>query len=263
MRNSYFSPPIFGSKFLQENPAPSVGRILSNNPIQKPSPALHQPDSNPASDDRASPSHRSDSPAPISSKIIPTAKQANQVSSVPVPREIWNCDISGVKDAMSALGRAKSHECKELIHNVTCLQRKGELYNTNIKNICPLKRKSGRGFQSISYELGKGPLARVVFLLSVHGRAVRQVKRLFKAIYHTDHYYYIHVDSVSWCINVCVHACVRACVRACMRACMRVCVCVCVCMCACVYILVSVSVCVGVWLMGEIGTGLNISLIAN
>lgn len=38
---------------------------------------------------------------------------------------------------------------------------------------------------------------RVAFVLMVHGRAVRQLKRLMKAIYHRDHYYYIHVDKVS------------------------------------------------------------------
>lgn len=38
---------------------------------------------------------------------------------------------------------------------------------------------------------------RVAFVLMVHGRAVRQLKRLIKAIYHRDHYYYIHVDKVS------------------------------------------------------------------
>lgn len=37
---------------------------------------------------------------------------------------------------------------------------------------------------------------RVAFVLMVHGRAVRQLKRLIKAIYHRDHYYYIHVDKV-------------------------------------------------------------------
>lgn len=37
---------------------------------------------------------------------------------------------------------------------------------------------------------------RVAFVLMVHGRAVRQLKRLLKAIYHKDHYYYIHVDKV-------------------------------------------------------------------
>lgn len=38
---------------------------------------------------------------------------------------------------------------------------------------------------------------RVAFVLMVHGRAVRQLKRLIKAIYHRDHYYYIHVDKVT------------------------------------------------------------------
>ncbi|XP_038841435.1 xylosyltransferase 1-like [Salvelinus namaycush] len=38
---------------------------------------------------------------------------------------------------------------------------------------------------------------RVVFVLVVHGRASRQFQRLFKAIYHTSHYYYIHVDQRS------------------------------------------------------------------
>lgn len=40
---------------------------------------------------------------------------------------------------------------------------------------------------------------RVAFVLMVHGRAVRQLKRLIKAIYHRDHYYYIHVDKVRSC----------------------------------------------------------------
>ena len=38
---------------------------------------------------------------------------------------------------------------------------------------------------------------RIVFVLTLNGRAVRQVRRLLKAIYHRDHYYYIHVDAVS------------------------------------------------------------------
>ena len=111
--------------------------------------------------------------------------------------EVWNCDISNKKDALSAISRAKSPQCKELIHNISCLYSAGKLYNTEIKNQCPYIRFSGRGFERIDYELGTGSLARVVFLLSIHGRAFRQVKRLFKAIYHSDHYYYIHVDSVS------------------------------------------------------------------
>lgn len=38
---------------------------------------------------------------------------------------------------------------------------------------------------------------RIAFVLAIHGRASRQFQRLFKAIYHTSHYYYIHVDQVS------------------------------------------------------------------
>lgn len=39
--------------------------------------------------------------------------------------------------------------------------------------------------------------AKVVFLLTLNGRALRQVKRLIRALYSTSHYFYIHVDSVS------------------------------------------------------------------
>ncbi|KAK3090588.1 hypothetical protein FSP39_012916, partial [Pinctada imbricata] len=35
---------------------------------------------------------------------------------------------------------------------------------------------------------------RIVFVLTINGRQVRQVRRLLKAIYHTRHYYFIHVD---------------------------------------------------------------------
>ena len=44
---------------------------------------------------------------------------------------------------------------------------------------------------------GRKPI-RIVFSLMVTGRAVRQVKRLLKAIYHRNHLYFIHVDKVSF-----------------------------------------------------------------
>lgn len=44
------------------------------------------------------------------------------------------------------------------------------------------------------------PTMKIVFVLTMNGRALRQVRRLFKALYHTDHYYYIHVDKV-WCLS--------------------------------------------------------------
>lgn len=41
------------------------------------------------------------------------------------------------------------------------------------------------------------PRARVAFLLTLNGRAVRQVRRLLRVLYHSDHFFYIHVDAVS------------------------------------------------------------------
>ncbi|KAK5642064.1 hypothetical protein RI129_008231 [Pyrocoelia pectoralis] len=36
--------------------------------------------------------------------------------------------------------------------------------------------------------------ARIVFLLTLNGRALRQIKRLIRILYHEDHYFYIHID---------------------------------------------------------------------
>ena len=36
---------------------------------------------------------------------------------------------------------------------------------------------------------------RLAFMLVVHGRNVRQIKRLLRAIYSAEHYYLIHVDA--------------------------------------------------------------------
>lgn len=41
------------------------------------------------------------------------------------------------------------------------------------------------------------PKVRIAFLLTLNGRAVRQVHRLLKLLYSEEHFYYIHVDSVS------------------------------------------------------------------
>ena len=35
---------------------------------------------------------------------------------------------------------------------------------------------------------------RIAYFLIVHGRSFRQIRRLFKLIYHTDHFFYFHVD---------------------------------------------------------------------
>ena len=128
----------------------------------------------------------------------PSSQPKSDLDSVkpfPVPAEHKDCNIEGRKDAMSAVSRATSRECKELLHNVTCMQMAGLLYDVDIKRECWVK-DSGRNFLAKPLSDVSGG-ARIVFLLSLHGRAFRQVKRLFKAIYHRDHYYFIHVDSVS------------------------------------------------------------------
>lgn len=38
---------------------------------------------------------------------------------------------------------------------------------------------------------------RIVFLLTLNGRAVRQVRRLINILYDAKHFFYIHVDAVS------------------------------------------------------------------
>lgn len=70
----------------------------------------------------------------------------------------------------------------------------------NIFHLCSCSSGVSNPVQAVG-ELGnslskvENPV-RVAFVLMVHGRAVRQLKRLIKAIYHRDHYYYIHVDKV-------------------------------------------------------------------
>jgi protein xylosyltransferase len=119
----------------------------------------------------------------------------DNVKPFPIPAEHHNCNLDEKKDALSAISRASSDECKELLHNVTCMQMAGLLYDTNIKRECWVK-DSGRNFLAKPLnDVSDG--ARIVFLFSLHGRALRQVKRLFKAIYHKDHYFFIHVDSRS------------------------------------------------------------------
>lgn len=125
----------------------------------------------------------------------PNTKPVSVPDLVPAP-VVPSCEPKG-KDAISALERAKSSECKQKIHDIICLSQADLIYNSSLKNECPIGKNPAKQFKFIPYDEGKGPGIRIVFLLSIHGRAVREVKRLFKAVYHVDHYYYIHVDYVS------------------------------------------------------------------
>ncbi|KAM4635806.1 xylosyltransferase 2 [Polymixia lowei] len=109
------------------------------------------------------------------------------------------CDIMG-KDALSALHRAGSQQCRQEIANIVCQHQAGQLMPQALPQFCPQIGVSNpvQAADELDNNLSKveNPI-RVAFVLMVHGRAVRQLKRLIKAIYHRDHYYYIHVDKRS------------------------------------------------------------------
>ncbi|XP_047215598.1 xylosyltransferase 2-like isoform X2 [Girardinichthys multiradiatus] len=109
------------------------------------------------------------------------------------------CDITG-KDALSALHRAGSQQCRQEIANIVCQHQTGQLMPKALPQFCPQLGVSQpvQAADEVDLNLSKveNPV-RVVFVLMVHGRAARQLKRLIKAIYHRDHYYYIHVDERS------------------------------------------------------------------
>ncbi|KAM7372188.1 hypothetical protein PAMP_009377 [Pampus punctatissimus] len=110
------------------------------------------------------------------------------------------CDIIG-KDALSALHRAGSQQCRQEIANIVCQHQAGQLMPDALPQFCPhhgvLNPVQAVGELDNSLSKVENPV-RVAFVLMVHGRAVRQLKRLMKAIYHRDHYYYIHVDKGWW-----------------------------------------------------------------
>ncbi|XP_054634076.1 xylosyltransferase 1 [Dunckerocampus dactyliophorus] len=108
------------------------------------------------------------------------------------------CEISG-KEAISALSRTKSKECRQQIAEVYCRHKEGRLMPDKVTRYCPLEGKANANIQwdEDSAETFPSNPVRIVFVLVVHGRASRQFQRLLKTIYHTSHYYYIHVDQRS------------------------------------------------------------------
>ncbi|XP_055510028.1 xylosyltransferase 2-like [Leucoraja erinacea] len=110
-----------------------------------------------------------------------------------------NCDVVG-KDALSALSRATTQSCQQEIANVVCLHQAEKLMPHSVPRSC---RLSGKPNSIIHWEDGSVDLTsiqnpiRIAYVLVVHGRAIRQLKRMIKAIYHQRHFYYIHVDKRS------------------------------------------------------------------
>ncbi|XP_060696918.1 xylosyltransferase 1 [Hemiscyllium ocellatum] len=127
-------------------------------------------------------------------KDVVIGKNTQEIHYEQTPR----CEISG-KEALSALSRAKSKHCQQEIAELYCLHKDGKLMPEKAPRLCPLEGKAANNIQPEDDSLESLPQnpVRIAFVLVVHGRASRQLRRMFKAIYHRDHYYYIHVDKRS------------------------------------------------------------------
>ncbi|XP_075998779.1 xylosyltransferase 1-like [Genypterus blacodes] len=125
-------------------------------------------------------------------------KSASLQPGVEQRKEQPQCEISG-KEAISALSRAKTRECRQQIVEVYCKHKERALMPEKVPRYCPIEGKANVNVQWDEVPSNAAPPmpVRIAFVLVVHGRASRQFQRLFKAIYHTSHYYYIHVDKRS------------------------------------------------------------------
>ncbi|KAM4750842.1 xylosyltransferase 1 [Anableps anableps] len=128
----------------------------------------------------------------------PHRKQATTATLEVTYDQPPKCEISG-KEAISALSRAKSKECRQQIAEVYCRHKEGQLMPDAVTRFCPIEGKANVNIQWDEDSVESFPLkpVRIAFVLVIHGRASRQFQRLFKAIYHTSHFYYIHVDQRS------------------------------------------------------------------
>ncbi|KAM9843386.1 xylosyltransferase 1-like [Aulostomus maculatus] len=139
----------------------------------------------------------------LSSSKYLAFNQLRKMATAPAPslearQEPPQCEISG-KEVISALSRSQSRECRQQIVQVYCQHKEKTLMPENVPRYCARDGKANVNIQwdeDISDAPPNVPI-RIAFVLVVHGRASRQFQRLFKAIYHTSHYYYVHVDQRS------------------------------------------------------------------
>ncbi|XKL63892.1 hypothetical protein PGB90_006256 [Kerria lacca] len=189
----------------------------------------------------------------IADKIKTSFKLSDVIMTTkPIRNEIFiqstMCNITR-REPISAINRAKTSYCKQLIVNTTCLLQNNQLYPVHLPHSCPahgLTRESDECFcgndeplnisiipnsfcnlncpsnsnemcggyftmnvletgvakfsaqtandaSSCGNDISNQPL-RIVFLLTLNGRSVRQVHRLIKMLFHRDHFFLIHVD---------------------------------------------------------------------
>ncbi|KAK0163016.1 hypothetical protein PV327_006732 [Microctonus hyperodae] len=236
----------------------------------------------------------------VNSNKVQSHSPQNRTIKVKLDKKLLNftpiCDVIG-REAVSAVTRARSQFCKELIVNVSCLSQQGKLYPERLYSSCPhstgfigkpknlgcfkddktqrilsgyyaifktnnspehcafmclqsgyrfagteystecfcgmeeppqvkrlpdsscnmkcsgdprqscggylttniyrtgIRRFKAQEARNSSLKTGKEKPARIAFLLTVNGRASRQVKRLINVLYDPSHFYYIHVDA--------------------------------------------------------------------
>ncbi|XP_077475650.1 xylosyltransferase 2-like [Stigmatopora argus] len=192
IRNGYTAarPPTLGTNQLQGKPG-----IMQKNPLEQgqmgkglDGVAPHDPSSN-LNDIKGGAAAFPGEPGSVDG-----AQQASRTNFEA------KCNIKS-QDALSALRRATTQQCKQDIADIVCLHEAGVLMPQALPRFCPQINTSSP-VQAFDVELDNSlsdeeTPVRLAFVLMIHGRAVRQIKRTFKAIYHSDHFYYIHVDQRS------------------------------------------------------------------
>ncbi|RWS08792.1 xylosyltransferase oxt-like protein [Dinothrombium tinctorium] len=104
-----------------------------------------------------------------------------------------NCVITR-KESISAIQRAVTQRCKQEIANISCLINEDKLYPKYLPRFCQNKQLTKKESRPSSTAKVSQPV-KIAFIMSLNGRAVRQVKRLIKVLYSKRHFFYIHVDA--------------------------------------------------------------------
>ncbi|CAF95645.1 unnamed protein product, partial [Tetraodon nigroviridis] len=136
----------------------------------------------------------SDGAAKLPAAMLGEPGSVDGAHQAPSSDFVPKCDIMG-KDALSALHRAESQRCRQEIANIVCEHQAGQLMPGTLPQFCP---QLGPGcWRAGQQPVQRGESRQSGFRPDGPRPRVRQLKRLIKAVYHRDHYYYIHVDKRS------------------------------------------------------------------
>lgn len=153
--------------------------------------------SDPASDSPVDVEKRSDVPKADSPKIKEIIDNQPEQPPSPEPADAQlsgRCEITH-KDTISALSRATTNVCKNRIEEVYCSHKDQLLLPKAIERTCSHETTYiANGADIVEKDYIPKVSVRIAYFLIVHGRSVRQIRRLFKMIYHVDHFFYFHVD---------------------------------------------------------------------